>query len=266
MPYFTRNGHRLFYSDEGTGDPVILLHGLGSSTRDWEHQIPALLPYYRVICIDMCGHGQSDKPPSGYSIKRFADDTKALIDELQLQRPHIIGISMGGMIAFQLATDHPEVPASLTIINSAPEVKPRRPAEYLMVAKRLLLAHAFPLGVTAKALGKLLFPKPEQAELRQTFEQRWRENARGPYLASLRAIIGWGVADRLQRICCPVLVVAGDGDYTPVEHKREYVARLGDARLEVISDSRHASPIDQVETFNALMLGFLRECGTAKAA
>jgi 3-oxoadipate enol-lactonase len=266
MPYITRNGLRLHYTDQGAGQPVILLHGLGSSTRDWEHQVPALLEHYRVICLDLRGHGQSDKPASGYSIKGFAEDTLALIRELDLHKPHIVGLSMGGMTAFQLATDHPEVPASLTIINSAPEVKPRRPADYLMVAKRLVLAHAFPLSVTARALGKLLFPKPEQAELRQTFEQRWRENQRGPYLASLRAIIGWGVAERLDRICCPVLVVAGDADYTPVDHKREYVARLGDARLEVITDSRHASPIDQIETFNSLLLDFLRECGTAKAA
>ncbi len=266
MPHFIHNGQRLHYTDEGTGEPVILLHGLGSSTRDWEYQVPPLLDHYRVICLDMRGHGQSDKPPSGYSIKTFADDTWALIEHLQLRRPHIVGISMGGMIAFQLATDHPEVPASLTIINSAPEVKPRRVSEYLMAARRLLLAHAFPLGVTAKALGKVLFPKPEQSDLRETFQQRWCENQRGPYLASLRAIIGWGVSEHLDRICCPVLVVAGDGDYTPVEHKRAYVGRLGDARLEIIADSRHASPIDQIETFNTLLLDFLRECGTAKAA
>ncbi|PCD00716.1 alpha/beta fold hydrolase [Halopseudomonas pelagia] len=263
MPHAKINGCSLFYTDQGDGEVVLLIHGLGSSTRDWEYQLPSLLPQYRVICLDMRGHGQSDKPKGGYSIKGFADDCIAFIEKLNLEKPHIVGISMGGMIAFQLATQRPELPASLTIVNSAPEVIPRKPAEYVMVAKRLFFAHVLPLSVTARGLAKLLFPKPEHATIRETFESRWNENDRSAYLASLRAIIGWGVSDRLDRINCPVLVISGDQDYTPVESKREYVSRLGDARLEVIEDSRHGTPIDQADNFNALLLDFLRQSGSA---
>ena len=264
MPHLTINGCRLYYTDQGQGEPVVLIHGLGSSSQDWEHQSAALLERYRVVSIDMRGHGLSDKPRGAYSIKGFADDVASLLEALSLQRPHIIGISMGGMIAFQLATDHPEVPASLTIINSSPEVRPKRLKEYLMVAQRLILAHALPLSVTARGLARVLFPKPEQQELRATFEQRWCENDRPAYLASLRAIIGWSVVDRLDRICCPVLVISGDNDYMPVERKREYVCRLGDARLEVIPDSCHATPVDQPEQCNRLILDFLRQSESAR--
>lgn len=261
MPHLTINGCSLYYTDQGEGETVLLIHGLGSSGRDWEYQLPSLLPHYRVLCLDMRGHGQSDKPRGGYSIQGFADDCVAFIEHLKLHKPHIVGISMGGMIAFQLATDHPELPASLTIVNSGPEVIPRRPGDYLMVAKRLFFAHALPLSVTARGLAKLLFPKPEQQSIRETFESRWLENDRRAYLASLRAIIGWGVTDRLERIRCPVLVVTGDKDYTPVERKREYVSHLGDAHLEVVTDSRHGTPIDQADKFNALLLDFLRQSG-----
>lgn len=263
MPHMTIDGCSLYYTDQGEGETVLLIHGLGSSTRDWEYQLPSLLPYYRVICLDMRGHGQSDKSKGGYSIKRFADDCVAFIGKMQLIKPHIVGISMGGMIAFQLATDHPELPASLTIVNSGPEVIPRKPAEYVMVAKRLFFAHVLPLAVIARGLAKMLFPEPHQQSIRETFESRWIENDRRAYLASLRAIIGWGVSDRLSRINCPVLVISGDMDYTPVESKREYVSRLGDAHLEVIENSRHGTPIDQADKFNALLLDFLAQSGSA---
>ncbi|PKM05221.1 MAG: 3-oxoadipate enol-lactonase [Gammaproteobacteria bacterium HGW-Gammaproteobacteria-6] len=266
MPFLTLNGCQLHYTDQGEGDAVLLIHGLGSSTRDWEYQLPALLPHYRVLCLDMRGHGQSDKPRGAYSIRQFADDCMAFITHMGLVKPHIVGISMGGMIAFQLATDHPEVPASLTIVNSAPAVIPRRAAEYLMVGKRLFFAHVLPLSTIAKGLSKLLFPKDEQQSIRETFEQRWNENDRRAYLASLRAIIGWGVSQHLHRINCPVLVIAGDQDYTPVESKQEYVAHLGDARLEVIADSRHGTPIDQAEKFNQLLVEFLQQHPPATAA
>ena len=260
MPDLMLNGCRLHYTDQGQGPAVLLIHGLGSSGRDWEHQLPALLPHYRVLTLDMRGHGASDKPPRGYSIKAFAEDCRAFIEQMQLERPHIVGISMGGMIAFQLATDHPQIPGSLTIINSGPELIPRRPAEYAMVAKRLFFAHVLPLPTVAHGLARLLLPKPEQAELRAIFEQRWKENDRRAYLASLRALIGWGVSKRLDRINCPVLVVSGDRDYTPVEKKREYVSLLGDARLAVVEVSGHATPVDQPEAFNRLLLDFLAGC------
>jgi pimeloyl-ACP methyl ester carboxylesterase len=266
MAYLQLNGCNLHYTDQGAGEPVLLIHGLGSSGRDWEHQLPALLPDYRVLCLDMRGHGKSEKPKGGYSVKAFAEDCLAFIAFMQLDKPHIVGISMGGMIAFQLATDQPDVPASLTIINSGPELIPRRPREYWLVAQRLFFAHVLPLSAIAKGLAKTLFPKPEQRDIRETFESRWLENDRRAYLASLRALVGWGVADKLDRISCPVLVISADQDYTPVEKKREYVSHLGDARLEVIEDSRHGTPIDQADKFNALLLDFLAQSGSAAPA
>ena len=108
-------------------------------------------------------------------------------------------------------------------------------------------------------MGKLLFPKPEQAELRQKILQRWPQNDKRAYLASLDAIIGWGVRERLARISCPTLVITADRDYTPVAQKQAYVDELPNARLLVIEDSRHATPLDQPEHFNSSLLAFLAE-------
>lgn len=264
MPQIRLNDCEFHYTDQGSGQPVLLLHGLGSSEQDWEYQIPALSAHYRVLCLDMRGHGGTDKTGEGYSIAQFARDCLAFIEAMGLEKPHIVGLSMGGMIAFQLATDAPEVPASLTIVNSAPEVIPRRPAELWMAGKRLFFAHVLPMSTIAKGLSRLLFPKPEQVNHRQTFIQRWTANHRRSYLASLRAIVGWGVSNQLDRISCPVLVVSADQDYTPVELKREYVSRMGDARLEVIADSRHATPVDQPAAFNTLLLNFLSQVDSSR--
>lgn len=258
MPYFTHQNCQLHYEEYGQGEPLLLVHGLGSSIRDWEYQIPVLRQHYRVIALDVRGHGQSDKPRQRYRIATFAADVAALIEHLGLQQVHLVGISMGGMIGFQLGVDRPELLRSLTIVNSGPEVKPHSLRDYVEIGKRWLLSRLLSLDTIAKGLGKLLFPKPEQADLRRKIEQRWPENDKRAYLASLDAIIGWGVRERLARINCPTLVVTADRDYTPVSLKEAYVRELPDARLVVIEDSRHATPLDQPERFNQTLLEFIR--------
>ena len=258
MPYFTHQDCQLHYEEYGQGEPLLLVHGLGSSIRDWEYQIPVLSQHYRVIALDVRGHGQSDKPRQRYRIATFAADVAALIEHLGLSQVHLIGISMGGMIGFQLGVDRPELLQSLTIVNSGPEVKPHSLRDCVEIGKRWLLSRLLSLDTIAKALGKLLFPKPEQADLRRKIEQRWPENDKRAYLASLDAIIGWGVRERLARISCPTLVITADRDYTPVSLKEAYVRELPDARLVVIEDSRHATPLDQPERFNQTLLEFIR--------
>ncbi len=259
MPYFDNDGCQLHYEDYGHGTPLLLVHGLGSSTRDWEYQIPPLARHYRVLALDVRGHGRSDKPRETYRIADFADDVVALIEHLQLPPVHLVGISMGGMIGFQLGVDHPELLRSLTIVNSSPEVKARNAREWLEIGKRWTLSRLLSLETIGKALGTLLFPKAEQAELRRKIAERWPQNEKHAYLASLNAIIGWSVRERLARITCPTLVISADHDYTPVERKREYVAEIPDARLLVIENSRHATPLDQPERFNNALLAFLGE-------
>ena len=259
MPDFEHAGCRLHYLDQGQGEPVLLVHGLGSSIQDWEYQIPHLLLQHRVIAIDLRGHGRSAKPRGRYSIAGFAADVAALIEHLRLPPVHLVGISMGGMVGFQLGVDRPELLRSLCIVNSAPEVKARSAADWWMLAKRWSLSRLLSMRVIGKGLGRILFPHPEQAELRAKVEQRWPQNDKRAYLASLDAIIGWGVRERLAAIRCPTLVVSGDRDYTPVADKQAYVAELPNARLVVIERSRHATPMDQPQRFNAVLDEFLAQ-------
>ncbi|MDG1582756.1 alpha/beta hydrolase [Pseudomonas sp. GOM6] len=259
MSYFEHAGCQLHYEDRGQGEPVLLVHGLGSSIQDWEYQIPHLQRHYRVVAIDLRGHGRSGKPRERYSISQFAADVAALIEHLGLQQVHLVGISMGGMVGFQLGVDQPQLLRSLTIVNSSPEVKAKSAADWWMLAKRWTLSRVLSLNSIAKGLARLLFPHPEQAELRAKVEQRWPQNDKRAYLASLDAIIGWGMRERLHSITCPTLVISGDRDYTPVSLKEAYVAEMPNARLLVIERSRHATPMDQPQRFNAALDEFLAQ-------
>ncbi|NWE76305.1 alpha/beta fold hydrolase [Pseudomonas yamanorum] len=262
MAYFEHEGCTLHYEEYGHGTPLILIHGLGSSCLDWELQVPVLSKHYWLIVVDVRGHGRSDKPRERYSIAGFTADLVALLEHLQLPPAHVVGLSMGGMIAFQLAVDEPQMLKSLCIVNSAPQVKVRTASDYWQWAKRWSLARILSLNTIGKALGSMLFPKPEQAELRRKMTERWAKNDKRAYLASFDAIVGWGVQEQLSRISCPTLVISADHDYTPVAQKEIYVKLLPDARLVVIEDSRHATPLDQPEHFNNTLLDFLKTVET----
>jgi pimeloyl-ACP methyl ester carboxylesterase len=247
----------LYYEVHGQGEPVLLIHGLGSSARDWELQVPAFAERYQVVAFDVRGHGQSDKPPGPYSVPLFAHDAAALVRALDIAPAHVVGISMGGMIAFQLAVDEPDLVRSLVIANAGSELVVRTLKDRMNVWQRQLLVPLLGMRRVGEALSRRLFIKPEQEALRQMCAKRWAENDPRAYLAATRALVGWSVTDRLAGIRCPVLVVAADQDYTPVSVKEEVVARLPAADLVVIDDSRHATPVEHPERFNEVVLAFL---------
>ena len=263
MPKLGVNGINLHYEIVGQGEALLFLHGLGSQGEDWATQIPFFARQYQVITADMRGHGQSDKPPGPYSVPMIAGDVIDLLDHLEIDTAHIVGLSMGGMIAFQLVVDRPDRVRSLVIVNSGPALVARTAGEWLLIQQRLLLAQLFGPARTGRFLSQRLFPKPDQSWLRAQFIERWAQNDRDAYLSSLRALVGWSVLDRIGEIECPVLVISGDRDYTPIELKREYTARIRDAQFVLIEDSGHATPIDQTDEFNNVVLKFLERVSVA---
>jgi len=259
MPKLHVNDIDLYYGSAGQGQPILLIHGLGSSTRDWEPQTTFFSNQFQVVAFDLRGHGQSQKPPGPYSIPLFAQDTAELIRALGLGPVHLVGISLGGSIAFQLAVDEPELLRSLVIVNSGPEAIFRTLKERWAVLLRQLIVRLLGMRKMGETLSSRLFPKEEQAGLRQQFVERWAENDPKAYLASLRAIVNWSVADRLPTISVPTLVVAADQDYTPLSLKEAYVAKMQQAELVVIEDCRHATTIERPEQFNEQLMAFLKK-------
>jgi pimeloyl-ACP methyl ester carboxylesterase len=251
------NGVVLAYESHGSGPPVLLLHGLGSDRRSWRAQCAALENRHRVIAVDLRGHGESSRPRSGYQIAQLAADVAALVETLELPPAHVVGLSLGGMVAFQLAVDRPELVRSLVIVNSGPSVIPRNLREGVQLVIRLLLTWLLGPAGLAKPIARRVFPAPEQEPLRRELEAQVAAQPRRSYRLLTQAIVGWTVEERLDRVRCPVLLVSGDRDYTPVERKRQYLPLLRDARLVVIENSDHATPVDQPDRFNDHLLHFL---------
>jgi 3-oxoadipate enol-lactonase len=252
---------RLHYEASGAGERLLFVHGLGSSSRDWENQVPYFSERYRVVTPDLRGHGKSDKPPGPYSIPLFANDIAELIRTLDLGPSHVVGISLGGFVASQLAVDHPDLMRSLVVVNSAPELPADTFRERLRTKKELLLrrliVQLFGMRTLGRFLGKKLFPKPEQTDLKSTFVERWAENDPRVYLYTLAAISRWSVRERLSSIRCPTCVVSGERDFLPMSLKQEYIAKTSNAELVVIPDSGHLTPVDQPERFNEALMSFL---------
>src|SRR5262245_5673467 len=121
MPYTTASdGARIHYEVHGSGDPVLLIMGLGSNAYGWHRTLPWMSQRYQAIAFDNRGTGRSDVPPGEYTIAQMADDAAAVIDAVGHARAHIVGASLGGMIAQRFAVTHPERVRSLLLICTTP--------------------------------------------------------------------------------------------------------------------------------------------------
>lgn len=259
MPTIKLNNCIFYYEITGEGEPLLFLHGLGSSGRDWEKQVPYFAKSYQAITFDIRGHGRSEKPAGPYSIPLFAADVAAFIEALNLAPVHVVGISMGGMITFQLAVDRPELIHTMIIVNSGSELILRTFKERLAIWQRFLIVRMMGMRKMGEVLAGRLFPQPENAHLHQLFADRWAENDKRAYLDAMRALLGWTVTEHLGKINCPTLVVAADQDYTPVSHKEAYVSLLPNAQLVVVENAHHALPVEWPQKFNSVLESFLNQ-------
>lgn len=249
----------LNYQIQGSGDPLVFIHGLGSSSRDWQYQVEFFSPHYSILTYDVRGHGESDKPPGPYSMALFSHDAKVLMQATEMAPAHLVGISMGGMIALQLTLDAPEMVRSLVVVNAGPDMVVRTFKQRLQLWQRFLLVRIFGMRKVGEVLGSKIFPDPDQAGLRTLFIEHWSQNDPHAWQESLRALVGWSVINRLGEIHCPVLVISADQDYTPVSEKEAYVQEIPNAKLVIIQDSHHATPVDQPEHFNRVVHDFLQQ-------
>jgi pimeloyl-ACP methyl ester carboxylesterase len=250
----------LYFVESGLGTvPVVFLHGLGSSSEDWQLQIPTFAAQYRVLACDLRGHGQSPKPRSSYKIPILAQDVLAWLDSLDVRVCHLVGLSLGGMVAAEIASHHPHRIQSLVICNSIANFQSRSWHLRKQYLQRLLLSHLFPLKTSAQVLGWRLFPKPEQAELRKMLQEKWQLNHRPSYLAVLRGLYGWSTLANLQYATCPTLILHAEHDYFPLEMKQAMLNVLPNARLQVLPGLHHAAPIEAPEIFNQVVLDFVQE-------
>jgi 3-oxoadipate enol-lactonase len=266
MAYQDLGELRLYYQIHNPnalrGAAVTLLHGLGSCGDDWLLQLPALTHDYQVLTLDLRGHGRSSQRSGWPVMEDFTQDVRGLLEALDWYPTHVVGLSLGGAIALQLATDRPDLIRSLTLVNSFARIQVARAGRLRTFGRVALLAFGS-MDWMGRWVANTLFPNEDQAQLREVAAVRISENQRSAYVRSMFAVARFDLRSRLNEITAPTLVVAGNLDTTlPIAVKYELVKRIPGARLEVISGSGHATPIDAPEAFNRILLKFLSEVDT----
>ncbi|OGK78189.1 MAG: hypothetical protein A2X36_05565 [Elusimicrobia bacterium GWA2_69_24] len=235
-----------------------MLHGLGSSAEDWAPQLGPLGVGHRLVLVDLPGHWRSAHPRGRLTVPAMGQRLEALLDRLGEPSVHVVGLSLGGCVGLELVLQAPGRVRSLTLVNAFARLSPPDAAGGLRMLARLVLLGTAPMSIVAALVARGLFPKPQQAELYRRAARSLGRTSRRAYLASIAALATFDARDRLGRVACPTLVVAGERDCTISLASKEALARgIPGARLAVVPDSGHATHCDQPEIFNRLVLDFL---------
>ncbi len=258
MPLFIHDGRPLHYLERGHGEPLLLIHGLGSSGADWALQVAALEERFRIIVPDLPGSGHSAPPRRGCTIGGFAEALWSLLTHLGEPRINIVGFSLGGAVGMEMALQRPEAVARLGLINSLASYRLDHWSKWLEAHVPMLLIPLLGMRLAARLAARRLFPLPWQRTLRERAAAVVGAVPASRYLDTGRALLGWSAMDRLHRLRCRTLVIAAENDFTPLDEKRELAARLG-AAFVVVRGSRHGTPFDAVQATNASLLALLTD-------
>jgi len=252
------NGVDTAYRFDGPADgPVVLMsNSLMSSYDMWNWTVPALTDRYRVLRYDTRGHGRSSTPTGPYSISVLADDAALLLDALDIDSAHIVGLSMGGMVAQQHGARYAHRVRSLSICNSASEMPPRS-----LWDDRLAVAAKYGIGALVEGTIKRWFTPAfvaraphEIAKVRAFIEQT---QAPG-YMACAAAIRDMAQTTMLLKIKAPTLVMTGRQDPATTVDNAIVLHRIIDgSTLHLIDDAAHLSNIEQPAAFNGVLRTFI---------
>ncbi len=253
----TIDGLRLHYTQEGQGTDLFLIHGLGGNLHDWDACVPELSRHHRVTRWDARGFGESDKPAGPYSPQLFARDLAELFSACGLLRVHVVGISMGGVIAQRFALDFPTHVESLTLISTSSEVGPQA---HEVWEKTAAIIEERGFSTTTSAARRVFAPSFAKAhpEAVQAMALRTAKNDPRAYAAAARAIGGYNWTEELRQVQTPTLIVQGLEDtLTPPGGAIKMSRVLPRARLLMVPDCGHVVPDEKPELLTRVLLAFL---------
>jgi pimeloyl-ACP methyl ester carboxylesterase len=263
VPKANVNGCSLYYEIHGQGDPLVMIMGLRRNAQWWYHQIPVLSQHFKVVVFDNRGAGRSDKPEMDYSIRLFADDTAALMDRLGIERAHILGISMGGYVAQELAINHSEKVADLLLgcTSCGGEKAVSMSAERLekFTSNRGLT----PEQILRKDMD-IYFSDEYVVGNATAIEEFSKISMRhyqpvDAFLRQFAACLNHDTAARLARVSQPVLIMTGDDDpLVPAQNSFILKDLLPKARLSVFHRGRHCFFMEFSERFNQEAISFFK--------
>lgn len=252
------NGIDIHYLLEGSGPCVTLAHSLASDLSLWEDTAARLKERFTVLRFDARGHGQTSAPAGPYDFPMLVADLVGLLDALQIERTHFVGLSMGGMLGQQFALTHPERLDKLVLVSTSSRTPPQaRP----LWDERIAVARSQGMQAHVEATLARWFTAPYRETHAEVMDRIGAMIAATP----VAGYAGWGAAiqtldltDKLGAVRAPTLVICGaDDPGTPPAANQAIAAAIPGARLEIVPSASHQLVIEQAETFRRLLMDFL---------
>ncbi|MBO6757598.1 MAG: alpha/beta fold hydrolase [Roseibium sp.] len=247
------------WKEAGSGPAVVLLHGIGGGASSWTYQLAGLSSQYRMIAWDMPGYGTSEALTHA-SFSGLAEALLRLLDHLQLDAPHIVGHSIGGMVAQELAAIHPDRLRSLVLSATSPAFgRPDGDFQRTFIAARLgpLDAGKTMADVARSVIPELIgdAPDPEGTALAEDCMSRVPA---GTYGSMMQCLVTFDRRETLGSIAVPTLVLAGEKDtQAPAPMMEKMAGRIPGAQYVCLKGAGHLANMEQPDAYNAALLDFL---------
>ena len=261
MALVENQGAKIYWDEQGLGEPVLLIMGLAYPSQMWYRTRPLLASRYRTLVLDNRGIGRSDIPPGPYPIALMASDANAVLEAAGIESAHVFGVSMGGMIAQELALQYPARVRSLILGCTAaggPAAVRAEPEAIQMLMRREKMS---PEQAAEAAVPFIYDPTTARARIDEDLAIRrpWFPSPEG-YAAQLQGILGWESCSRINQIVAPTLVIHGESDrLIPPGNANLIAERIPGAKLVMIPHASHLFLTDQTEVSHRAILQFLKE-------
>ena len=260
VEYYQNGAIRLAYEREGTGPVIIFLHGIGGNRTNWYEQQTVLSNRFCTMALDARGYGKSDDPIEMLKFSDFADDLYALLNHLDVKLAHLVGLSMGGMIALDFCGRYPQRVATLTLADSSQGLGTADEATRQDFLKRRLdplESGLTPADLAPKMIDILVGSKASE-KVRQRLLDSLSVVRTGPYIQALKATVTTDFRSILPNIDVPTLIIVGDEDKVlPTSESRLLADAIPGAELVTIEHAGHLSNIESPDRFNAILGEFL---------
>jgi len=266
MPQRKVGDIKIYYETQGSGEPIVMISGCGADSSAWLNQVPDLSLKYHVITFDNRGTGRSDKPDIPYTMQMMAADV-GLLDSIGIGAAHILGYSMGGVIAQEFALTYPE--RTLTLILScaspagAPDVILPEPQILALMFDPETITRMTPLEWSGKLLGCMCSQEFLDRHPHSVNEVVARQSEHPTPLhcimRQVEAMMTAHTYDRLPRIKAPTLIIGGTADrVNPCQNLRLLASKIPNAELMILENLGHGMFIEGAEQTNRVILTFLK--------